>query len=146
MPALMSIQEVVAVKSIREIVPPPAINANLFMEQETPAKLMKLTAGDFQKWLRKIIRKHGRKFEIGDQCNSPIEIWLKELGYNINFLCTGEMEWQRDSVGSCINLFSGWTSLCIEIYREEDGMLRTKAGEMLDVAMWEKSEEFLIAR
>jgi hypothetical protein len=143
---MLSIQEFTAVKPIREIVPPPAINANIWGDesQEIPAELMSLTAGDFQKWLRKTIRKNGRKFEICDQSNSPIEIWLRELGYNINFLCTGEMEWQHGA--QRVELFSGWASLCIEIYREEDGMMRTRAGEMLDVAMWEKPEEFLIAR
>src|SRR5579884_2641046 len=51
-----------------------------------------LTAADFAKWVRKQVRQFGRKAEICNQQYSAVEMWLRELGFVVSFICGGEVE------------------------------------------------------
>jgi len=104
MTALISIQEFVAVKPIRQIVPPPAISKDLF-EVESKIDLSSLKGKDFIKWIRKQVRQLGRRSVVGfvgDHVDNPVEMWLKDLGFksaqasSMHYLISDDQEFELD--------------------------------------------------
>lgn len=114
-------------------------------EQTIDAGLMNLQAKDFVKWLRKQVRLFGRKAEVGNAQVCPVEAWAQELGYNVSFICGGEVEVKNEH-GVCTHFTTTeWTATSYYMY-DEDGLMVTKAGKMLDVALLDVPEAYLIAR
>src|SRR5258708_678889 len=84
------------------IKPPPSINPDIWgdypllveTEPEPDFSLLhSLSVKDYQRWLRKQIRQHGRRFEIGDQLHAPVELFVEEItGLPVKFLAGSEVE------------------------------------------------------
>jgi len=98
-----------------------------------------LQAKDFIAWLRRIVREHGRKAEIGNENDCPVEVWAKELGFNIRFIAGGEVELEDGTL-----LTTEWASASYYMFRE-DGHMEVKAGKWLDImTQCENPEAYLI--
>ena len=105
------------------------------------ADIRELQAKDFAKYLRKIIRQNGRKFEVGTNYICPVEAWVKEVtGLTIEFICGGEVELPGD-----IEEFTAWYSTTYYMF-DEDGRMVIEAGKMLDIILLDDQEAYLIAR
>jgi hypothetical protein len=107
---------------------------------EIDTRLLSLQAKDFIKWLRKLIRQGGRKAQLCDQRNTPVEIWVKDVtGIDITFIAGGEVQVAGQT------LHTEWTSISYYMF-QEDGMMVVEAGKMLDAALLEQPEAHLIAQ
>lgn len=143
----MLLTEIRQVSITKKITPPPALSADLWGDEPESIDegLMKLQAKHFVAWLRKQVRLYGRKADLCDQRHTPVEIWAADLGYNICFIAGGEVE-VNDVSGKRIEFTtSDWVNIGYYMY-EEDGMMVTQAGKMLDVALLETSDAHLVSR
>jgi nicotinamidase-related amidase len=98
-----------------------------------------LTAADFAKWVRKQVRQFGRKAEICNQQYSAVEMWLRELGFVVSFICGGEVEVDGEWYVSDFQTIGYYMM-------DEDGMMEEKAGRWLDIVSLENLDGYLIAR
>jgi hypothetical protein len=95
--------------------------------------LKALTVGDYKKWLRKIIRANGRRYQIGTVHHHPVDIFVHEMtGLDFGLLAGGEVEVFVDN--KCYEFMTGAMGLAYYIY-DEGGNLITTAGKALDLAL-----------
>jgi hypothetical protein len=95
--------------------------------------LKALTVGDYKKWLRKMIREHGRRYQIGTVHHHPVDMFvLNTTGLDFTLGATGEIEITANN--QTYELMSDAMSLAYYIY-DDNGNLVTTAGKALDLAL-----------
>src|SRR5579859_2434409 len=118
------------------------VSDDLWMLPAARADIRQLQAKDFTKWLRKIIREHGRRAVVGSQQRCPVEVWVQDVtGLHIGFISGGEVEIE----GQVEVEYTDWTSTTYYMF-DEAGNMVVEAGKMLDIILLDNQEAYLIAR
>lgn len=131
------------------IAPPPYVSSDPFGEEmsleQKYAVLNTLTVAQYIKWLKKNVRKFGRKGQFGNGRQNAVECFVKDAtGIDICFTASGEIEINGEQQSY---MLSGWTSIAYYTYdgpEDKEAVFVTTFGPALTTAEWQADRPFIV--
>jgi hypothetical protein len=136
---------------VEPVPPPPVLTVDLLTEEKTLeekyAVLNTLTVEQYIRWLKKNIRKFGRRAEFGNGRQNAVELFVQDVtDVEITFTASGEI-----TINGEIDMaLSGWSDIAYYTYEypngdeNEEPVFVTTFGAALKYAEYQSNQPFVV--